>query len=166
MSDSESEPAHESSATRLPPPKFVLWMLIGVVVGLNILGFVVGGAWPKLVKEHPLLLICLSSRYRFLLATAPKIDALPQIAIGVLRNLASDPVYFALGYYYGDAALDWFRRSMGKASQVIDATERWFHKYGLLIVFITPSPFICALAGATRERPRRFWAANVVGTDK
>lgn len=150
-------------ATRRPP-RWLFWSFVTVVVGLNLLGMVVGASWPRLLRDHPLLLNILSNRYRFLLAAAPRVPAVPQIIIGILRNLASDPVYWGIGYFYGDQAIEWFRRSMGKADQVIVATERWFHRYGAVIVFITPSPFVCALAGATRMKPRKFWAANLAGT--
>ena len=71
--------------------------LITVVVGLNILGWFVTAAGPRLLRDHPLLLISLSSRYRYLLLTRDRISAVPQVIVGVLRNLASDPIYWAAG---------------------------------------------------------------------
>ena len=160
----EVPPADESVHRPSPPPRIVLGVFIAIVVGLNVLGLVVSATWPTLVKDHPLLLITLSNRYRFLLLTRNRIDAGPQIVIGVLRNLASDPVYFLLGWWYGDRVLGLFRKSMGKGAVAIETTERWFRRYGDAIVFLTPSPFVCALAGASGMRARRFWPVNIVGT--
>ena len=162
--DDTAAAASSQFPSRRPPPKWVLGVIIAIVVGLNILGFFVAATWPKLVKHHPLLLIMLSNRYRYLLLTRGQIAAVPQVIVGVLRNLASDPVYYALGWFYGDKVLDLFRKSLGKGDAVIVATERWFHKVADLIVFISPSPFVCALAGATGMRGRRFWPINIAGT--
>ena len=146
------------------PPRWLAPVLIAVVVGLNILGWIVTAAWPRLLRDHPLLLICLSNRYRYLLLTRTRIGPVPQVVVGVLRNLASDPIYWAAGWFYGDKVLGLFRQSVGKGDVIIAKTEDWFQRFGDLIVFITPSPFVCALAGATRIRPRRFWAVNIAGT--
>ena len=146
------------------PPRWLAPSLITVVVGLNVLGWFVTAAWPRLVKDHPLLLICLSNRYRYLLLTRDRIGAVPQVVIGVIRNLFSDPVYWAAGWFYGDKVLELFRKSLGKGDALIVKTEGWFRKYGDAIVFLTPSPFVCALAGASRMRPARFWAVNIAGT--
>lgn len=158
------KPADEPVHRPTPPSRVVLGVCIAIVLGLNVLGLVVSATWPKLVKDHPLLLIVLSNRYRFLLLTRNDIEAVPQVVIGVLRNLASDPLYFLLGWWYGDKVLDLFRKSMGKGAVAIETTERWFRKYGDIIVFLTPSPFVCALAGASGMKPRRFWPVNIVGT--
>ncbi len=155
-----SEPVHQPK----PPPRGVLGLFIVIVVGLNILGLTVSATWPKLVKDHPLLLIVLSNRYRYLLLTRNDIGAVPQIVIGVLRNLASDPVYYLLGWWYGDKVMALFRRSMGKGATALQNVEQWFGRYGDAIVFLSPSPFVCALAGASGMRARRFWPVNIAGT--
>lgn len=146
------------------PPRWLAPTLITVVVGLNILGWFVTAAGPRLLRDHPLLLISLSSRYRYLLLTRDRISAVPQVIIGVLRNLASDPIYWAAGWFYNDKVLELFRKSLGRGGVIIEKTEGWFQKYGDAIVFLTPSPFVCALAGASRMRPARFWATNIAGT--
>lgn len=153
-------PVHRAA----PPPPIVLGVFIAIIVGLNVLGLVVSATWPTLVKDHPLLLIGLSNRYRFLLLTRNQIGAVPQVVIGVLRNLASDPVYYLLGWWYGDRVLELFRKSMGRGAVAIETTERWFRRYGDAIVFLTPSPFVCALAGASGMKARRFWPVNIAGT--
>ena len=107
------EPSPSLDSRPAPPPKWVLWTLVGTVAGLYILGFATAGLTPKLLKDHPLALMALSPRYRNFLLVWNRVDFAPFLVVGVLRLLVSDPVYYLLGRFYGDGAIRWFENAMG-----------------------------------------------------
>ena len=152
----------ESSADVPGYPKWLGGFLIGCVAALWILGFITGGAAPELLKNHPLTLMALSPRYRWMVVASPKIDLLPFMSVGVVRLLASDPIYFMLGWVYGDKALAFFEDALGKPA--MDSTRRFFVKAGTAMALFFAGPIICVLAGAARLNPKRFFTLDVVGT--
>jgi membrane protein DedA with SNARE-associated domain len=145
-----------------PLPKALPYVLFGIVVALTIVGNVTGGAAPELLKNHPLLLILGAPRYRWIMLVAPKVSAIPLILISWVRLLASDPVYFLIGWYYGDKAMMAFESLLGK--QAMDTTRRYFEKATWILSAFAAGPIICALAGLARVNPKRFFTLDVAGT--
>ncbi len=145
-----------------PLPKALPYVLFGIVVALTIVGNITGGAAPKLLKDHPLLLILGAPRYRWIMLVAPKVSAIPLILISWLRLLASDPVYFLIGWYYGDKAMMAFESLLGK--QAMDSTRRMFERATWVLSAFAAGPIICALAGLARVNPKRFFTLDVAGT--
>lgn len=143
-------------------PNWLGGFLIGCVAALWILGFATGGAAPELLKNHPLTLMALSPRYRWMVIASPKISLLPFMTVGVLRLLASDPIYFMLGWVYGDRALAFFEDALGKPA--MDSTRRFFVRAGTVMALFFAGPIICVLAGAARLNPKRFFTLDVIGT--
>ena len=144
------------------PPRWLAPVLIAIVVGLYILGFATSGLAPKLLKDHPLSLIALAPRYRWFILASPRIDVIPFFAVGIARLLASDPVYFALGWFFGDRAIQFFEDSLGKPT--IDKTRAMFLKASVVMALFFAGPIICVLAGAAGMKPRKFFSLNVIGT--
>ena len=143
-------------------PKWLGGALVGCVAGLWVLGFVTGGVAPELLKKHPLTLMALSPRYRYMVVASPKVDLIPFMGIGVLRLLASDPIYFMLGWVFGDRALAFFEDALGKPA--MDSTRRFFVRAGTVMALFFAGPIICVLAGAARLNPKRFFTLDVFGT--
>ena len=143
-------------------PRWLGGALIACVAGLWILGFATGGAAPELLKNHPLTLMALSPRYRYMVIASPKVDLLPFMGIGVIRLLASDPIYFMLGWIYGDRAISFFEDALGKPA--MDSTRNFFVKAGTVMALFFAGPIICVLAGAARLNPKRFFSLDVIGT--
>ena len=169
MSDESTEPdglnALDPGLTALDSsghPKWLGGVLIACVAALWILGFATGGAAPELLKNHPLTLMALSPRYRYMVVASPKVDLLPFMGIGVIRLLASDPIYFMLGWVYGDKAIAFFEDALGKPA--MDSTRNFFVKAGTVMALFFAGPIICVLAGAARLKPKRFFTLDVVGT--
>lgn len=156
--------AHEHilPSDRGTPPRWLAPLLIAVVVGLYILGFATSGLATKLLKDHPLSLIALSPRYRWFILASPRIDVIPYFVVGIARLVASDPVYFALGWFFGDRAIQFFEDSLGKPT--IDKTRELFLKASTVMALFFAGPVICVLAGAAGMRPKRFFSLNVIGT--
>ena len=160
-------PSPDTATHRPPPPKWVLWLLVGSVAGLYVLGFVTASLTPKLLKDSPLALIALSPRYRNFLLTWNRIDVLPFVVVGTLRLLVSDPIYFLLGRFYGDGAIRWFENSMGGpegGGRLVRITEGWFKKVSNLLSAFAAGPIVCVLAGASGMKPRRFFTLDALGT--
>ncbi len=160
LDGSQTDLANEP--VRRPPPKWLGPTLLAIVIGLYILGIAAGGAAPELLKNHPLTLLALAPRYRWFILTAPRIDVIPYFAVGIARLLASDPVYYMLGWFFGDRAIRFFEDSIGKPA--IDKTREMFLKASTVMALFFAGPIICVLAGAAGMRPRKFFTLNVIGT--
>lgn len=108
------------------------------------------------------MLMSLNPRYRYLVVAAPRVDAVPFYLIGVARLLFSDPIYFLLGWFYGDRAIAYFTDVAGE--QNVESTRRFFLKASAVMALFFAGPIICVLAGAAKMKPRLFFTLNVIGT--
>jgi membrane protein DedA with SNARE-associated domain len=149
---------------RPPPGRRTLAFIVVPIVALIVAGNVGNAIHPTLINDHPLLLVALEPRNRFLLLVAGKVDFVPFLLVAVVRRMASDPLFYLLGYLYGDAGVRWMERRMGDEVGLVKAMERWFRKAGPVLVFLFPGLFACVLAGATRMRPAVFMVLNLAGT--
>ena len=142
------------------------WLLapFGVVAATSMLA---DWIWPTLVNDHPLLLLVMSAKNRFLLLTAPQLGALAFFIVGFVRLLLTDPLTYLLGREYGEQALVWIERKTSTAKpgrSYIRGAERLFARAAPLVILIAPSALWCMLAGAARMRLVTFITCNVVGT--
>lgn len=129
------------------------------------------GAWcadiffPSLVPDgdgdggNPLLLVLLNPRQRYLL-TAKDEPIVAFFAVSVVSKLLSDPFYFLIGRWYGDAGIRWAERRFGST---VTRLESMFKTAALPMVFLAANPWICLLAGASRMRVAVFAALNIAG---
>lgn len=123
--------------------------------------------WPSLVNDHPLVLIALSSKNRFLLLTAPQLGMLAFFVVGFFRLLVTDPITYVLGREYGEDALGWIeRKTSAEPSErsLLRRAERLFARAAPLVILVAPSALWCILAGASRMKVWLFVTCNVVGT--
>lgn len=150
----------ESTASR--PPRWVGPFLITFVVALNVVGFLTNASAPELLNRNPLGLMALNPRYRYLVVAAPNVDPLPYYLIGVARLLFSDPVYFALGWFYGDRAIRYFSDAIGEPA--VNSTRQFFLRASTVMAMFFAGPIICVLAGAARMRPRKYFVLDLIGT--
>jgi membrane protein DedA with SNARE-associated domain len=135
---------------------------------------IAGALFPTLSTENPTLLILLSSANRHLIVAAASAqgwleagNALPLVlfaVIGVLRLLAPDPFFYAIGDTYGEKAIAWMERRTPTFGQLLRELERLFGYAGWFFVLVLPNTYVCLLAGAARMNRTWFWALNVVGT--
>ncbi len=145
-----------------PPSRTRLVLLIGGITVVIVAGTIATLFTPALAAEHPLLLIALDARNR-MLVLARRVDLVPFVVVGTLRRLASDPLYWLLGYWYGDRAIRWLQKKGGGGDLVV-WTERLFAKAAYPMVFLFPGAVVCALAGATGMPFPAFLAVNLAGT--
>jgi membrane protein DedA with SNARE-associated domain len=149
---------------RTPPSPHALKLLVAPVIFLVICSNVANVLWPTLHEEHPLLLIALSSINRYLILVSGDLDAVSYYVVGTARLLVSDPLFFLLGYWYGDRALEWMDRKAPTYGPMLRRFQDVFGKAAWPLVAIMPNNFICLFAGAAGMRIGVFFALNLTGT--
>jgi membrane protein DedA with SNARE-associated domain len=157
--DSEPPPA----ATPRPDRRKLTMILVPIVV-LTALAYVGDGFAAGLVKRHPLWLIALNTRKRYLALVVPHTDPIPYYLVGTIRQVMSDPLFFLIGRWYGDAGVRWLERKMGEGGSMVRFMERGFAKAAWPMVAIFPNALICMLAGASAMPTSLFLVLNVGGT--
>jgi len=149
---------------RWRPPRWALRALLGAIVVITVTNLVGDVVAAGLVETHPLWLISLNSRKRWILAVVPHTDVVPFFIVAVLRQLLSDPIYYVLGRWYGDAGARWIEKKMGEGGTIVRWLETGFAKASWPMVAVFPNHIICMLAGASGMPPLIFVALNVGGT--
>jgi membrane protein DedA with SNARE-associated domain len=149
---------------RARPSRRTLALIITPIIAITVIGTIGNAIHPTLVKDHPLWLVAMEPRNRFLILVAGKVDYLPFVIVATVRRLFSDPLFYALGYLYGDAGVRWIENKMGEGGGFVRAIERGFAKAAPIMVFLFPGAIVCVLAGATGMNPILFLALNVAGT--
>ncbi len=125
----------------------MLILLVTPIVIITTMGFIASAFTPTLATKHPLLMIALDARNRFLVL-ARNVDLVPFVIVAVLRRSFSDPLFYLLGRFYGENALRWLQKK-GGAGDLVPFTEKLFKKAGYPMVFAFPGAIVCALAGQT-----------------
>src|SRR3954466_4282399 len=101
--DGEAEP-------RPRPSRRTVALIVTPIIVLVILGWIGDAAAAYLVDHHPVWLISLNARNRNLLLVTNYVDTFPYYFVGTLRLLLSDPLFYLLGYFYGDTAVTWMEQ--------------------------------------------------------
>ncbi len=147
-----------------PPARWIVRLVIGYVVVTQVAAIIGDLNTALWFDRHPALLIALNPRNRILTLTTIYLDATTYYVVGFLRLVASDPVYFLLGYWYGDRAIDWIERRSKTYGPLIRDGERYFRKVAYPLIFLMPNNVICAMSAATGVRIIPFIVLNVSGT--
>jgi len=147
---------------RPKPSRRTLMLLVTPIVLITVMGLVASAFTPTLATSHPLLMIALDARNRFLVL-ARHVDLVPFVIVAVLRRSFSDPLFYLLGRFYGENALRWLQKK-GGAGDLVPFTEKLFKRAGYPMVFAFPGAIVCALAGQTGMSPVGFVTANLAGT--
>ncbi|HEX4822385.1 MAG TPA: hypothetical protein VFV00_19410 [Acidimicrobiales bacterium] len=164
--DSVGDDQDDASATSSPRrlSRRTLSLIIGAIIVLVVGGMVGDALAPTLVDQHPLWLIALNARNRNLVLVVNQVDAVPYYLVGTFRLLLSDPLFYILGYYYGDTATKWMERQAPTYGRFMRSAERWFGVAAYPLVFLAPNNYICLFAGAAGMSIPVFVALNVSGT--
>lgn len=149
---------------RVPPGKHTLKLLVAPIILLVIASNVGDALATTLATTNPLALIALNARTRNLVLVTNQLDAFSYYTVGTLRLLVSDPLFFLLGYWYGDAALHWMEKRTRTFGNTLRQIERWFAKAAYPLVFLMPNNYICLFAGAAGMSVAGFFVANLAGT--
>jgi membrane protein DedA with SNARE-associated domain len=149
---------------RARPSRARLWLVLGPLIVLVVAAQVGDALAPTLAVDHPLTLISLNARNRNLILTTDALDPVSYYTVGFLRLVVSDPLFYVLGYWYGDAAVAWVERRSTSFGSMLRTWEYLFKKAAWPLVAIAPNNFICLFAGASGMAPAVFITLNVVGT--
>lgn len=147
-----------------PPSKWIVRGFIALVIvsqSAALLGdlFIAG-----IVDREPALLIALNPRNRNLALATNQLSAVTYFSIGFARLVASDPLYYLLGFWYGERAIAWTERRSRTYGPLIRDGERFFRRASYPLIFMAPNNIICALSAATGVRIWTFIALNLSGT--
>ena len=149
---------------RRRPSRRRLTLILAPIVVLTALAYVGDIAAAGLVERHPLWLIALNTRKRYLALVVPHTSALSFFVVGTLRQLFSDPLFYLLGCWYGDAGVRWMEKKLGEGGSMIRFMERGFAKASWPMVALFPNSLICILAGASGMPAWLFLLLNLGGT--
>ena len=150
--------------TRVPPGKHTLKLLVAPIILLVIASNVGDALATTLATTNPLALVALNARSRNLVLVTNELDAFSYYTVATLRLLLSDPLFFLLGYWYGDAAVRWMEKRTRTFGDTLRQIERWFGKAAYPLVFLMPNNYICLFAGAAGMSVVGFFVANIAGT--
>ena len=159
-----SDPIETETPARPRPSRRAVTLVAMPLVALVILSNVGDALAPSLVDRHPAWLIALNARNRNLALVTNSLDAPTYYIVATLRLLASDPLFFLLGYWYGDTAVRWMERRTRTWGQLLRQLERGFGKAAYPLIFVAPNNPICLFAGAAGMPLRAFFAVNLAGT--
>jgi hypothetical protein len=148
----------------IPPRKWIVRLLIGLVLCSQVAALAGDLALAGIVDRHPALLIALNPRNRNLALATNQLDALTYYSIGFIRLVGSDPLYYLLGFWYGERAIRWAERRSRTYGPFIRDGERLFRGASYPLIFIAPNNIICALSAATGVRLGTFLVLNISGT--
>jgi len=154
----------ESTGERMPPGRHTLKLLVVPIVVLIVISNVGDALAPKLVESNPLLLIAMNARNRNLILVTNQLDAASYYVVATLRLLLSDPLFFLIGYWYGDTALTWMESRTKTYGSMLRQWERGFQRAAYPLVFIAPNNVICLFAGAAGMSVPAFFITNITGT--
>lgn len=161
LSDSNAQPGPELSKAQRG------WKLTLLLVGVASVAAVaaIGAALtPSLLAHQPLLLIAMNPSIPHLVTVSPNTDLTLFMLVAFTRLIISDPLYFAMGRWFGPDAVAWAQRRSPGAAESLRWLEGVFKKGGSLMVFLSPYPMICLMAGVSKMDIRRFWLLNAAGT--
>ncbi|KAK3253193.1 hypothetical protein CYMTET_37543 [Cymbomonas tetramitiformis] len=119
---------------------------------------------PSLVTTRPLLLLLLNSNDLHLALTSSTTSQVHYYVVGGLRRCAEDPLYFLLGYIYGERAIQWILSNVHKGQQLLKSVQPWFRRGAPLCVLIYPNTVTSILAGASKLSPISFMLLTLLGT--
>ena len=68
----------------------------------------------------------MNARNRNLILVTNQLDAVSYYVVATLRLLLSDPLFFLIGYWYGDTALTWMEQRTKTYGSMLRQWERWF----------------------------------------
>ncbi len=154
----------DSEEARRRPSRRTLSLLVAPIIVLVVCSWIGDASAAYLVDHHPVWLIALNARNRNLLLVTNYVDPAPYYVVGTLRLLLSDPLFYMLGYFYGDAAIRWMERQAPTYGKFMRSAERWFGVAAYPLVFFAPNNFICLFAGASGMSIPMFLTLNVSGT--
>jgi membrane protein DedA with SNARE-associated domain len=159
-----TDPTNPPAAPDRRPDRARLMLVVIPIVALIAAAYVGDALTTTWADSHPLLLTLLNARNRVLFLTTNQLDTVSYYLAAGLRLLASDPLFYLLGRWYGDAMVVWVEKRSKTFGEQVRLYEKAFAKAAYPIVFIAPNAYICLFAGASGMPTGGFFAVNIAGT--
>lgn len=139
-------------------------MVVTLAIGFFILAL--AGDTLLLAKsdQYPEWFIAMNARNRNLVLVRSELSWWAFFGIATVRLLISDPLFFLLGRWYGDAGVRWIEKRSVTYGPLARSAEKWFGKASYPLILIAPNNYICLFAGAGGMSVPVFVVLNVVGT--
>ena len=147
-----------------PPSRLARNAVIGMVAVLFLAANLANTVLVSFVDRYPVLLIAFNSSNRNLVLASGELNAWTFYVVGFLRLLVSDPLFFLLGRWYGDAGIRWMERKSPMYGRMLRTAEGWFKKASYPVIAIAPNNYFCLFAGASGMPVAGFLIANMCGT--
>lgn len=147
-----------------PPPRWQRNLVFGIIGSTIVAGWVGDALWASLVDRHPLALLALNAKPRYLVLTVNRIDAWAFYPFATVRLVATKPLVWLIGYWYGHRAVAWAESQSKRGAGAIAWLERHFARFGWIVIAITSNNVVCLLAGAGGFHLGWFMALAVIGT--
>jgi membrane protein DedA with SNARE-associated domain len=160
----EAEPGAAERLPSGPPSRAARNVVIGMVAFLFVAANVANYLGPSVVDKYPVEFIAMSSTNRNLVLASGNLDPWTFYLVGFVRLVLSDPLFFLLGRWYGDAGIRWMERRSPMYGRMLRTAEGWFKKASYPVIAIAPNNYFCLFAGASGMPIAGFLVANVVGT--
>ena len=144
------------------PPRPLRNLVVVIVVGALVTGWIGAAFAPSLVLRHPLLLAGLNANNRYLILVTNQLSAPSFYAVALARRVIPTTAFYFLGRWYGPRAVAWFKNRDPGSNEAATYVERIFDRAGWWVVVIAPMTLTGLLAGAARFRPSRFVPVIVV----
>lgn len=147
---------------RTAPPKPLRNLVVAVVIGALVTGWIGAALAPTLVLRHPLWLIGLNANNRYLILSTNQLGGYSFYVVALARRVIPTLAFYLLGYWYGERAVNWLEHREPDSGQGLRVVERLFQRSGWLVVAVAPMAVTTLMAGAARLRPSRLVPLVVV----
>lgn len=157
--------ADGAAAPRLGPPAPWLRNAVFATIATTIVvGWIGDAVWGSLVDRHPLTLILLNAKPRYLVLTVNDLDPWTYYLVATFRLLSTKPLVWLVGAWYGERAVRWAERRSPRGAGLIRWAERHFGRFGWVVIAITSNNVVCLLAGSAGFPLVWFMVLAVAGT--
>ena len=147
------------------PALVAVFVAIGLLIAANNIGFANLARW---VDTRPELLLAFNSTNKVLITVAGRVPEWLFFAIPLLRLLAPDPLFYALGARYRDVAVrfgsDLYPGAKDWLTELTSGANPRAHRTLAGLTFLAHNNPVCLAAGVIRMPPRVFWSLNIAGT--
>lgn len=147
-----------------PPTASQRNAVFGVIGATIVLGWVGDALWASLVDRHPLTLILLNAKPRYLVLTVNELDAWTYYVVGTTRLLITKPLVWLVGAWYGTRAVRWAEGRSPRGGALLRWVERHFGRWGWAVIAVTSNNVVCLVAGATGFPLGWFMVLATTGT--
>lgn len=155
-SSARAQPVRDAPSPPRPSRRLVTLVTVPLIV-LTAMAYAGEALFSTLTPDpdagdpgHPLALILLAPSLRNFTLTSTSLDPLAYFGLGVPRVLLTDPLYYLLGFWYGNAAIRWMERRTRTLGTSLRQVEDGFSRYAYPILYALPYTFTTLLAGAAR----------------